>query len=141
MKINQELRTQLDKTPKNFTSPKQTVSSFNSVITAKNQEIKGNELQRFIEAITLQGERISRYRSFQDLTKYKRMVKSFIKESVSTGLGLKQSHSNNRSLLLVAEIDQKLLELTEMVLDQEKKNIDVLDMIGEIKGLLVNLYM
>ncbi|MDY0394833.1 DUF327 family protein [Virgibacillus halophilus] len=38
-------------------------------------------------------------------------------------------------------MDEKLVKLTEDVLDQEKKTVDLLDTIGEIKGLLVNIYM
>ena len=34
----------------------------------------------------------------------------------------------------------KLIELTEEVVNQEKDAIDLLGRIGEIKGLLINLY-
>jgi len=40
----------------------------------------------------------------------------------------------------VKEIDQQLITLTEAVVEQEKPSIDLLDKIGEIKGLLINLY-
>lgn len=38
------------------------------------------------------------------------------------------------------EIDDKLIQLTEEMMDQEKPAIDLLERIGEIKGLLINLY-
>lgn len=58
---------------------------------------------------------------------------------------LKQSHSfglesRSQQLAIVTEIDEKLIELTEELMKQEKKTVDLLGLIGEIKGLLINLY-
>lgn len=41
----------------------------------------------------------------------------------------------------VEEMDEKVMELTEEVVDQEKSTVDLLRTIDEIKGLLVNVYM
>lgn len=49
-------------------------------------------------------------------------------------------YGNSRTLGLVKEIDEKLIKLTEEMMDQEKPAIDLLERIGEIKGLLINLY-
>lgn len=68
-----------------------------------------------------------------------------MKEAVSYGMQLKQSHTWNRfgegrRLKIVDTIDEKLVELTEDMLDEEKSSVDLLAKIGEIKGLLINLY-
>ncbi len=73
------------------------------------------------------------------------MVQRFVKEAVNFGMQLKQNKSWNeqgrsRTLKLVKEIDEQLIQVTEAVLSQEKDSISLLDKIGEIKGLLVNLY-
>ena len=39
----------------------------------------------------------------------------------------------------VAEIDAKLVELTNLIIKREHKELGVLKKIGEIQGLLVNL--
>ena len=36
---------------------------------------------------------------------------------------------------------KNLVEFAEEILNEEKESIDLLDKIGEIKGLLINLYM
>ncbi len=59
---------------------------------------------------------------------------------------MKQSHTWNRfgegrRLKIVETVDEKLVELAQEFLDEEKETIDLLDKIGEIKGLLINLYM
>lgn len=84
-------------------------------------------------------------RKLRDIAKFKMLVKRFLKESVETGLGLKQSHTLNqfgeeRQLKIVEKIDQKLVELEEQLLEEEESSIDLLAKIGEIKGLLINLY-
>ncbi len=99
---------------------------FDSLVKAESTQLKQAELQKLMSELTAQGERIARFRSFKDLAAYKRMVKRFVKEAVNFGLGLKKSHSflmdgDNRRLTIVKEIDEKLVELSEAVLDQEKK--------------------
>lgn len=145
MKISQEMRTQLESMNKNDQQKRVNNQRFDSLVKAESTQLKQAELQKLMSELTAQGERIARFRSFKDLAAYKRMVKRFVKEAVNFGLGLKKSHSflmdgDNRRLTIVKEIDEKLVELSEAVLDQEKNSIEILDVIGEIKGLLINLY-
>ena len=145
MKINQEVRSQVEAAKAHTVTQQKNGKSFDSIVTSQTQKLQANQLDELMKGITQQGERLARYRTFKDLAKYKRLVKDFIKEAVNYGLDLKHSHSfnfqgNNRKLTLVEEIDEKLVALTEVVLEQEKRSIGILDLIGEIKGLLINLY-
>ncbi|MYL35929.1 DUF327 family protein [Pontibacillus yanchengensis] len=145
MKIGQELRSQLDSNQNNAKPNQNKGKGFDSMVQTQSNKLRQGELQRLMEDITKQGEKVARYRSFKDLARYKRLVKSFVEEAVQYGMDLKQSHSwnmegQNRKLTIVESVDEKLVELTDAVMQQEKKSIDVLGIIGEIKGLLVNLY-
>ncbi|KGP71522.1 YaaR family protein [Pontibacillus yanchengensis] len=145
MKIGQELRSQLDSNQNNVKTSQNKGKGFESMVQTQSNKLRQGELQRLMDDITKQGEKVARYRSFKDLARYKRLVKSFVEESVQYGMDLKQSHSwnmegQNRKLTIVESVDEKLVELTDAVMQQEKKSIDVLGIIGEIKGLLVNLY-
>ncbi|SES23232.1 hypothetical protein SAMN04487944_12552 [Gracilibacillus ureilyticus] len=145
MKISQDMRTQLDSLKKGDNQRKSNGQQFDNMVRTQSTQLKQAELHKLMSEITAQGKKIARFRSFKDLAAYKRMVKRFLKETVDHGLGIKQSHSfvldgDNRKLSIVKEIDEKLVELTENVLDQEKNSIQILDLIGEIKGLLINLY-
>lgn len=120
-------------------------TNFEKIVHMKAHKVKREELQKLLTNIEKQGERLARFRSFQDLAKFKRMIKDFLQETVYNGLKLNESHHFNpdgysQKLSIVKEIDEKLVELTEDLMDQEKKTIDLLSVIGEIKGLLVNLY-
>lgn len=145
MKINQEMRAQLEATKTQSVVNQKNGNRFDAMVISQTQKLKHEQLTELVKNITLQGERLARNRSFKDLAKYKRLVKGFVKEAVQYGLELNHSHSfnfqgNNRQLTLVKEIDEKLIHLTEVVLEQEKRSIGILDLIGEIKGLLINLY-
>ncbi|MGM8215731.1 YaaR family protein [Bacillaceae bacterium W0354] len=146
MKISQELRSQLETGQKSLANRSQSSVSFQQVVQHEKLKMHENELNRLLHDITKQGDKLASSRTFKDLAKYKNMVKKFIQEAVQYGLELDQKRSwnmngDNRQLILVKQIDEKLIQLTDDVLDQEKQALDVLDVIGEIKGLLVNLYV
>ncbi|GAA0467367.1 YaaR family protein [Alkalibacillus silvisoli] len=145
MKVSQDIRAQVEASQQNKPKRPSSNSSFQGVVSQETQKLKEGELNRLLTDLTKQGERVFKFRSFQDLGKYKRMVKQFVQEAVNYGLELEQSRKwdldgGNQTLTLVKQVDEKLVQLTNDVLDQEKNSIDVLDVIGEIKGMLMNLY-
>lgn len=145
MKINQDIRLNTDKIRSEQKATTNTSLKFNELVQKQDQKMQIGQLQNLLKDIESAGERLSRSRTFKDLSKYKTLVKKFVKEAVDFGMDLKQSHSWNqygqgRSLKIVETIDEKLVELTEGVLEKEGNSIDLLGKIGEIKGLLINLY-
>lgn len=143
MKIGQEVRSKVEQTP--VRHMQEGKKEFRQLVQTHAHKIEQNELQRLVDNITEQGKKITQMRSFRDLAKFKRMIKDFLDKTVYNGLSLKESrsfHGNsfNHKLITVEEIDEKLVQLTEDMMDQEKKNVDLLGLIGEIEGLLINLY-
>lgn len=146
MKISQELRSQLDAAKNNSRTDTASTKNFSTIVQTQSHKLREEELQRLMNDITKQGEKVVKFRSFRDLARYKRLIKGFVKESIQYGMELKHSHSwnmdgQNKQLTIVDKVDDKLVELTDSMMDQEKKSIDVLGIIGEIQGLLINLYM
>ena len=145
MKINQDLPVKMDKISKEPKPASQGSVAFSGVIQKQDQKLQMNSLNQLLSDIEGAGDRLSRSRTFKDLAKYKSLVKKFIKEAVDYGMGLKQSQSWNqygqsRPLKTVQTMDEKLVQLTEDVMGQEKDSLTILSQIGEIKGLLINLY-
>ena len=145
MKINKDIRSQIDATKPNQAPLKAKGLSFDQMVASQAEKLQGYELEHLMKEITSQGERLAKYRTIRELAKYKRSVKAFIKEAVHLGLDISHSHTfnlngNSRRLSIVKEVDEKLVALTEAVVEQEQRSINLLDMIGEIKGLLINLY-
>lgn len=143
MKISQEVHTKIDQKPmRKVETGKQ---QFDKLVHSQSHKLKELEIERLMQDITKQGEKIARFRSFRDLAKFKRMIKQFLEETVYSGYELNESrnfnmNSHSHKLTTVKEVDEKLVQLTEDLLDQEKKTVDLLGVIGEIRGLLINLY-
>jgi uncharacterized protein YaaR (DUF327 family) len=97
-----------------------------------------------LKEIEEQGHRLAQSLTVKDLRLYKQLIQKFIKEAVAGGVSLKstrvwhrpQSHAH--SILNV--VDQTLIKLTDDILKREVDPVSVLEHIGEIKGLLIDLY-
>ena len=144
MKINQDIHIGRNQAQTRQVQ-QQATNNFGSLVVKQGQKMQTEQLTRLLGDISTAGERITKSRNLRDLAKFKMLIKRFLKESVSFGKELKQSHTWNRfgegrRLKIVDTIDEKLIELTEDILNEEKDSVDLLAKIGEIKGLLINLY-
>lgn len=145
MKVNSEHRAGLEKLQNEQMQKNQNEAKFGKMVVKQGEKLHGEQLTRLIGNISTAGDQIARSRNLRDMAKFKMLVRRFLKEAVESGLDLKQSHTWNqygegRRLKLVKTIDEKLIELAEDLLNNEKTAVDLLDKIGEIKGLLINLY-
>ncbi|MBD7986035.1 YaaR family protein [Sporosarcina sp. Sa2YVA2] len=146
MKVNGEYRTGLDKMRNDPLKSPQGNARFGQMVTKSEERLHGEQITRLLGDISSAGDRLARSRNLRDMAKFKMLVRRFLQESVESGLGLKQSHTWNqygegRRLKIVETIDEKLIELAEALLDDERTSVELLGKIGEIKGLLINLYM
>ncbi len=100
------------------------------------------ELDDLLGMIDQQGERLAKHRTFKELIKYKKMVKKFVNEAVEKMYQLKEEYSPSQGKIqtLVKSVDSSLEELTDMILDNQSAQIDILDQIDEVRGLLLDLY-
>jgi len=144
MKINKDIRFSTEGTRIDL---KGTVNDtkFRGLVQQQNEKLKVGQLQNLMKNIDLVGSKLGKSQNLKDLTKYKSLVKKFVKEAVEYGLQVKRDNSwdqfgQGRDLNTVQVIDDKLVELTEEIMAKEKNGLRILDRIGEIKGLLINLY-
>lgn len=144
MKISQDLFPRLDR-QKSQLQQSNPIQSFQEVMGTHTTKVHHDELTRILTALEKQGQRLSRSRTFTDLSRYKTLVQQFIQTAVNSGLELKQSREWNAEgrgqvFHTIQTIDEQLIELTDLVVDNEKSSLDILDKIGEVKGLLINIY-
>lgn len=145
MKVNSDYRTGLEKLQKEQQNRTQNEARFGTMVQKQGQKLHSEQITRLLGDISTAGDRIARSRNLREMAKFKMLVRRFLKEAVDEGLELKQSHTWNqygegRRLKVVQTIDEKLIELAEDLLNEEKTAIELLEKIGEIKGLLINLY-
>ena len=146
MKVNSDYRSGLDKMRNDPLHSSQGGARFGQMVVKQEQRLQGEQVTKLLGDISSVGDRIARSRNFRDMAKFKMLVRRFLKEAVESGMGLKQSHTWNRfgegrRLKIVETIDERLIELAEDLLNEAKTSVDLLAKIGEIKGLLINLYM
>lgn len=145
MKINKDLRISTEGTRQEIKSGSSEIR-FQELVLRQNEKLQTNQLNALLKNIDDIGTRLSKSQNLKDLTKYKSLVKQFMKETVDYGLELKQNKSwdqlgQGRDLNTIKVIDEKLIQLTEEVRKKESRGLAILDTIGEIKGLLINIYM
>ncbi|ADP34669.1 YaaR family protein [Bacillus atrophaeus] len=145
MKINQDIRTIVEKKQLPSVKSAEISASFKTSMDSQSSKLKFDQLTRLLSDIEAFGKRLTKSRNFKDLARFKGLVKRFVKEAVDNGLSHETARSfdlygNSRKLGIVKEIDEKLIQLTEEMMNQEQPAIDLLERIGEIKGLLINLY-
>jgi len=93
----------------------------------------------------MQGNKLSKHRDIRDMKRYRGLVKDFLNEIVN------RSHSFSRENFLdrrgrhrvygiVRLVDEKLDELAQELVKDEKDHLGILEKIGEIQGLLLDIF-
>jgi hypothetical protein len=118
---------------------------FAELLQATQRQADRARLARLVAQIDQQGKILAESRTVEQLRKYKELVQNFLQEAVQNGLNLEERHGFNRRgrtkvYKVITEVDKKLLELTDAVLQKQEKNLRILALIGEIQGLLISVY-
>lgn len=119
---------------------------FKFILTSKvGEEELQARLTSLMEEITMQGERIAKKKDIKDMRKYRGLIKDFMNEIVS------RSHSFSRENFLdrrgrhrvygiIRLVDENLDALASELLKEEKDNLTILQKIGDIRGLLLDIF-
>lgn len=117
---------------------------FGDMMQQQEEQRTTEELQRKLEDIRLQGERLTRSMTVRELKLYRHMVKAFLEDTVRRGVGLKETkgwdrRGRGKRYKLLEEVDAMLVMMGEELLQTEEGRLDLLAKVGEIRGLLINL--
>ncbi len=149
MKVNKtskSAKTSGKRTVQNVSTSEVPLIKFTEVLAHKDHERQKEALQKALDIIDVKGQQLLENRTVENLYEYKKLIKSFIDEVVSDGFEISEKRGFSRVgrakvLRTVSEVDAKLVELTNLILKREHKEINILKKVGEIKGLLVNLLL
>ena len=144
MEVNRVSKTGLNRVQKKEDLVTESIS-FTEVMGTKRENLVFEKMTKMMHGIEDQGKVLAESRTVEDLKKYKKLVKEFMDAAVKNGLKLEEQRGFNRRgrtkvYKIVKEVDKKLIDLTNAVLEKEKKGINILNLVGEIKGLLINIY-
>ena len=95
--------------------------------------------------ITKQGARIARHMDIRDLKRYRGLVKEFLNEVVYRSHKFSRENfldrrGRHRVYGIIRKIDEYLDALAEELVADEKDHLAILSRIGEIEGLLLDIF-
>ena len=119
-------------------SRKQFSQSFNQARERKSQD----ELKKMADNIKKRGNRLVLTKTYADVKIYKKLIKEYLESVLRYMYDTKKDISfwQTQYFVTVDTVDEKLEELTNAILGDEKENINVAATIDEIEGLIVDIY-
>lgn len=114
-----------------------------------SSSIAEKELQEKLGAlmseITEQGKKISKKKDIRDMKRYRALIKEFVNEIVNRSHEFSRENfldkrGRHRIYGIVRLVDEKLDALAGELMQEEADNMKVLAQIGEIRGLLLDLF-
>lgn len=123
---------------KQSTIKKDFSQSFNFARQQKSQE----QLKQMQDKIKKKGNRLSITKCYADVKAYKNMIKEYLSSVLESMYSVKKDISfwHTQYFITVDVIDNKLEELTQMLLSEEKDKLNIAATVDEISGLIVDIY-
>ena len=143
MKINQVLQTQQIE---QVQQQQKADGSFKFTLASHIEEAQLQErLTAMMEEITMQGEKLAKHRDVKDMKRYRGLIKDFLNEIVNRSHQFSRENfldrrGRHRVYGIIRLVDQTLDELAQELVKDEKDNLTILAKIGEIRGLLLDIF-
>ena len=98
-----------------------------------------------MEEITMQGKKLAKHRDIRDMKQYRTLIKGFMNEIVNHSHQFSRENfldrkGRHRVYGIIRLIDENLDKLAQALVEDEQDNIDILKCIGEIEGLILDIF-
>ncbi|WP_022766728.1 YaaR family protein [Butyrivibrio sp. XPD2006] len=137
-------------TPTNQTPAPEQVQEANGdfkfVLTSKLEDTGlAERLNLMLQDIIQQGEKISKRNDIKDMQRYRILIKDFMNEVVTRSHVFSRENfldrkGRHRVYGIIRQVDKELDELAQELVKDEKNSIDILAKIGQIQGLLLDIF-
>lgn len=124
----------------------QTGDDFKFMLMSKiSEEDLQARLTTLMEDITMQGERIAKKKDIKDMRKYRALIKEFMNEIVSRSHAFSRENfldrrGRHRVYGIIRLIDENLDSLAQELMKEQTDNITILQKIGDIRGLILDIF-
>lgn len=117
--------------------------------SADVSDVEGPQIEnisQLVSKIDKQGEKFSEHPIMEELVKYKSLIHQLLKITVGEAYtlkvinGIKRGGLNKKQYITIKNINNKLTSLTSYVLNKEKKPLNLMQQLDDIRGLLIDLY-
>ena len=102
-------------------------------------------LSTLMEEITMQGDKLAKKRDIRDMKKYRGLIKDFMNEIINRSHQFSRENfldrrGRHRVYGIIRMVDQTLDELAQELVKDEQDHLAILAKIGEIRGLLLDIF-
>lgn len=131
--------------PELTTKAPETDESFKFTLMSKiGDENLQARLTSMMEEITRQGDKLAKRRDIKDMRKYRTLIKDFMNEIVSRSHEFSRENfldkkGRHRVYGIVRLVDENLDALAQELMKDEQDHMAILNKIGEIRGLLLDI--
>ncbi len=121
-------------------------ANFSKQLEGIAEEQVKKSLDELIEELNEQAKVLEKRRTFEELEKYKAMVKGFMDQAIRKIYAVKVSDSSKlmtkrkKVHVIVEQVDGQLEELTKQLLSKQAPTMDILATLDKIRGMLVDMY-
>ena len=128
------------------TQAQQADGSFKFMLASRIDEAGLQEqLVGMMAEITDQGKRISKKMDIKDMKRYRALIKSFLNEVVTRSHKFSRENfldrrGRHRVYGIIKQVDDTLDALAQELCKDEKDHIAILNKIGEIEGLILDIF-
>jgi len=103
------------------------------------------KLNGLMEQITMQGEKLAKKRDVRDMKKYRGLIKEFMNEIINRSHEFSRENfldrkGRHRVYGIIRLVDENLDELAQELMKDEQDHLSILAKIGEIRGLLLDIF-
>ncbi len=124
----------------------QTDDSFKFMLASNIEEAElANRLNLMMEEIVMQGDKIVKRMDIKDMRRYRTLIKEFMNEIVNRSHKFSRENfldrrGRHRVYGIIRLVDEKLDELAQALVSEQCDKIDILAKVGEIRGLLLDIF-
>lgn len=102
------------------------------------------KLTEMVNEITKQGQKIAQHMDIRDMKIYRSMISNFLSEVVAHSHEFSRENfldrrGRHRVYGIIRQVNDKLDELARELINSEKNQVNILDKIGEIQGLVLDI--
>lgn len=144
IKVNQVNTPQMTPETKEVNGPTDDAFRF-TLMSAIEEEGLKERLNLMYEDITMQGNKITKHMDVKDMKRYRALIKDFLNEVVNRSHKFSRENfldrrGRHRVYGIIRRVDEALDELAQALMADEKDHLSILAKVGEIRGLLLDIF-
>ncbi|MBR1569032.1 MAG: YaaR family protein [Lachnospiraceae bacterium] len=102
------------------------------------------KLEGLMKEIEQEGQRIAKHKDIRDMKRYRAKIKEFMNEVTSRSYAFSRENfldrkGRHRVYGIIRKVDENLDQLAEELMKEEKDHLEILRLIGDIKGMLIDI--